>query len=305
MRLVTFRRDGEARLGAVVDDRVVDLAALAQASGESLPSDMLAFIDAGPAALERARALLARHADRWPNGTAFPLREVKLLAPIPRPRKNIICLGLNYAEHVAEGNRAMNIQRDLPKEPVYFTKPPTAVVGPDEPIVYDERVSTKMDWEAELAVVIGRRGKAIPKERALEHVFGYTCFNDVSARDLQRARGGQWYLGKSLDTYGPMGPWIVTADEIPDPHNLHIVCRVNGVVKQDSNTRYLIFDIPTCIADYSAGITLEPGDVISTGTPSGVGFARTPPEFMKPGDVVEVEIEKIGVLRNPIVAASR
>ncbi|HWP27985.1 MAG TPA: fumarylacetoacetate hydrolase family protein [Chloroflexota bacterium] len=305
MRLVTFRRDGEARLGAVVDDRVVDLAALAQASGESLPSDMLAFIDAGPSALEQARALLARHADRWPNGTAFPLREVKLLAPIPRPRKNIICLGLNYAEHVAEGNRAMNIQRDLPKEPVYFTKPPTTVVGPDEPIIYDERVSTKMDWEAELAVVIGRRGKAIPKERALEYVFGYTCFNDVSARDLQRARGGQWYLGKSLDTYGPMGPWIVTADEIPDPHNLHIVCRVNGVVKQDSNTRYLIFDIPTCIADYSAGITLEPGDVISTGTPSGVGFARTPPEFMKPGDVVEVEIEKIGVLRNPIVAASR
>ena len=305
MRLITYRRDREARLGAVVGDRAVDLAGLAQASGESLPSDMQAFIEAGPSALERARALLERAGDRWPDGVAFPLSEVKLLAPIPRPRKNVICLGLNYADHVAEGSRAMNLQRDLPKEPVYFSKPPTTVVGPDEPVYHDERVSTKMDWEAELAVVMGRRGKAIPKERALEYVFGYTCFNDVSARDLQRARGGQWYMGKSLDTYGPMGPWIVTADEIPDPHVLNIACRINGVTKQDSNTRHLIFDVPTCIADYSAGITLEPGDVISTGTPSGVGFARTPPEFMQPGDTVEVEIEKIGVLRNPIMAAPR
>jgi 2-keto-4-pentenoate hydratase/2-oxohepta-3-ene-1,7-dioic acid hydratase in catechol pathway len=159
-----------------------------------------------------------------------------------------------------------------------------------------------MDWEAELALVIGRGGKTIPKEWALDHVFGYTCFNDVTGRDLQRRRGGQWYMGKSLDTYGPMGPWIVTADELPDPGNLHIMCRVNGVTKQDSNTKFLIFDIPTCIADYSMAITLEPGDVISTGTPNGVGYARNPPEFLQPGDVVEVEVEGIGVLHNPIAA---
>jgi 2-keto-4-pentenoate hydratase/2-oxohepta-3-ene-1,7-dioic acid hydratase in catechol pathway len=303
MRLITFEREGAARLGAVVDDRAVDLAALAAAQGEQLPSDMLGLIDLGPEGLARVRAVLDRAGGDLPATVAFPLSAVRLLAPIPRPRKNVICLGLNYAEHVEEGSRAMNIQRDLPKEPVYFSKPPTTIVGPDAPVIHDARVSTKMDWEAELAVIIGRRGKRIPRERALEYVFGYTCFNDVSARDLQRARGGQWHLGKSLDTYGPLGPWIVTADEIPDPQTLEIMCRVNGVEKQHSNTRYMLFDVATCISDWSQGITLEPGDIIATGTPSGVGFARTPPEFMQPGDVVEVEIERIGVLRNPIVAA--
>jgi 2-keto-4-pentenoate hydratase/2-oxohepta-3-ene-1,7-dioic acid hydratase in catechol pathway len=303
MRLITFERDGAARLGAVVDDRAVDLAALAAAQGEQLPSDMLGLIDLGPEGLARVRAVLDRAGGALPATVAFPLSSVRLLAPIPRPRKNVICLGLNYAEHVEEGSRAMNVQRDLPKEPVYFSKPPTVIVGPDAPVIHDARVSTKMDWEAELAVIIGRRGKRIPRERALEYVFGYTCFNDVSARDLQRARGGQWHLGKSLDTYGPLGPWIVTADEIPDPQVLEIMCRVNGVEKQHSNTRHMLFDVATCISDWSQGVTLEPGDIIATGTPSGVGFARTPPEFMQPGDVVEVEIERIGVLRNPIVAA--
>ena len=305
MRLITFQRNGDARLGVVVGDRAVDLAALAEANGESLPSDMLALIDAGSDTWARASALVARAGANAPANASYPLSEVKLLAPIPRPRKNVICLGLNYADHVEEGSRAMNIQRNLPESPVYFTKPPTTVVGPDAPVYFDEEVSPKMDWEAELAVVIGRQGKKISKERALDYIFGYTCYNDVSARDLQRARGGQWHLGKSLDTYGPMGPWIVTADELTDPSVLDIACRVNGETKQSSNTKYLIFDIPTCIADYSAGVTLEPGDVISTGTPSGVGFARTPPEFMKPGDTVEVEIEKIGILRNPIVQAPR
>jgi 2-keto-4-pentenoate hydratase/2-oxohepta-3-ene-1,7-dioic acid hydratase in catechol pathway len=305
MRLITYRGNGDARVAVVVGDRAVDLAALAEAGGARLPSDMLALIDAGPGALDEARALLERHQGKWPAGTAQPLAAVTLLAPIPRPRKNVICLGLNYAEHVAEGNRAMDLPRDLPQAPVYFSKSPTVVVGPDEPVYHDERVSPKMDWEAELAAVIGRGGKRIPRERALEHVFGYTCFNDVSARDLQRARGGQWFLGKSLDTYGPMGPWIVTADEVPDPQVLDIACRVNGVAKQNSNTRFMIFDVATIIADYSAGVTLEPGDVISTGTPDGVGFARTPPEYMQPGDTVEVEVEGIGVLRNPIVAAPR
>jgi 2-keto-4-pentenoate hydratase/2-oxohepta-3-ene-1,7-dioic acid hydratase in catechol pathway len=303
MRLITFEQGGGARLGAIVGDRAVDLAALAEASGERLPADMLGLIDLGPAGLQRARAVLDRAGGNLPANTSYPLAEVTLLAPIPVLRKNVICLGLNYADHVEEGTRAMNLNRDLPTEPVYFSKPPTVIVGPDAPVLHDERVSTKMDWEAELAVVIGRRGKGIPKGQALEYVFGYACFNDVSARDLQRARGGQWHLGKSLDSYGPFGPWIVTADEIPDPQALEIMCRVNGVEKQHANTRQMIFDVATCIADWSAGITLEPGDVIATGTPSGVGFARTPPEFMQPGDVVEVEIERIGVLRNPIQAA--
>ena len=303
LRLITFERDGAARLGAVLGDRAVDLPALAQASGQQLPDTMLGLIDLGAAGLQQVRGLLHREIGHLPGGTAFPLSEVRLLAPIPRPRKNVICLGLNYSEHVLEGNRAQNLQRDVPTAPVYFSKPPTVIVGPDAPVVHDARVSDKMDWEAELAVVIGRAGKAIPKERALDYVFGYSCFNDVSARDLQRARGGQWHLGKSLDTYGPFGPWIVTADEIPDPQVLEIMCRVNGVEKQHSNTKYMIFDVVTCISDWSQGITLEPGDVIATGTPSGVGYARNPPEFMKPGDVVEIEIERIGVLRNPIVAA--
>jgi 2-keto-4-pentenoate hydratase/2-oxohepta-3-ene-1,7-dioic acid hydratase in catechol pathway len=303
MRLITFRRDGEPRLGAVVGEQAVDLGALAQANGQHLPSDMLALIEAGPSALDAARALVERAGGTFPAGAAFPLSEVKLLSPIPRTRKNVICLGLNYAEHVHEGSRAMNLDRDLPKSPIYFSKPPTVLVGHEEPVVFDEAVSTRMDWEAELGVVMARGGRKIPKERALEYVFGYTCFNDVSARDLQRARGGQWHMGKSLDTYGPMGPWIVTADEIPDPQVLDIACRVNGATKQSSNTRHMIFDVATCISDWSSGITLEPGDVFATGTPDGVGFARTPPEFMKPGDTVEVEIERIGVLRNPIVAA--
>ena len=303
MRLITFRRNGEPRLGAAVGDQAVDLGALAQANGQSLPSDMLALIEAGPSALDAARTLLDRAGGSYPAGAAFPLGEVQLLSPIPRTRKNVICLGLNYAEHVAEGSRAMNLDRDLPKSPVYFSKPPTVLVGHEAPIIFDEAVSTRMDWEAELGVVMARGGRKIPKERALEYVFGYTCFNDVSARDLQRARGGQWHMGKSLDTYGPMGPWIVTADEIPDPQALDIACRVNGDTKQSSNTRHMIFDVATCIADWSSAVTLEPGDVFATGTPDGVGFARTPPEFMKPGDTVEVEIERIGVLRNPIVAA--
>lgn len=305
MRLITFEREGAARLGALVGDRAVDLAALAESSGERLPADMLGLIDLGPAGLQRVRALLDRAGSHLPQHTSYPLSAVKLLAPLPRPRKNVICLGLNYADHVEEGSRAMNLQRDLPKEPVYFSKPPTTIVGPEAPVVHDERVSQKMDWEAELAVIIGRTGKRIAKDQALAYVFGYSCFNDVSARDLQRARGGQWHLGKSLDTYGPLGPWIVTADELPDPQALEIICRVNGVEKQHANTKYMIFDVATCIADWSQGITLEPGDIIATGTPSGVGFARNPPEFMQPGDTVEIEIERIGVLRNPIVAAPR
>lgn len=293
MRLVTFSQGSGNRLGAVVGDNVLDLARA------DVPSDMLAFLEAGEAAWERARAK-AQEAECGVGGL-IPLAQVTLRAPIPRPRKNVFALGLNYSEHVAEGARARGVEVKLPEYPVFFTKAVTAVIGPGEPIPFDGRLSDKWDWEAELAVVIGKGGRDIPKERALEHVFGYTCLNDVSVRDVQRKHGGQFFRGKSIDGTCPIGPWIVTRDEIPNVQNLKIGTRVNGVQKQDSNTSYMIFDVATTIESLSAGMTLEAGDIIATGTPDGVGFARTPPELLKPGDVVEVEVERIGVLRNPVV----
>jgi 2-keto-4-pentenoate hydratase/2-oxohepta-3-ene-1,7-dioic acid hydratase in catechol pathway len=297
MRLVTFDAGAGPRLGAVVDSRVLDLAELAERdSGGSLPSSMLPFIQAGREAWERARRLVE---SRQSGSEGRDLSSVKLLAPIPRPLKNVVCLGVNYRAHLEESNRAN--QRNLaPTLPVFFTKAVTSIVAPGDPILFDEAVSTQYDWEAELGVVIGEGGRSIPRERALDHIFGYTCFNDVSVRDVQNGHV-QWFRGKSLDGTCPFGPWIVTADEIPDPHNLNIQCRVNGVVKQDSNTSMLINDIPAIIYHLSNGLTIEPGELISTGTPSGVGFARDPKEFLKPGDVVEVEVERVGILRNPVV----
>ncbi|MDP8922688.1 MAG: fumarylacetoacetate hydrolase family protein, partial [Chloroflexota bacterium] len=246
-------------------------------------------------------AAVKQAADGRPGAGLLPCSEVKLLAPIPRPRKNVFALGLNYSEHVAEGARARGVEVKLPEYPVFFTKAVTAVIGPEDPIPFDGRLSDKWDWEAELAVVIGKGGRDIPKARALEHVFGYTCLNDVSVRDVQRKHGGQFFRGKSIDGTCPIGPWIVTRDEVPNVQNLRIGTKVNGVQKQDSNTSYMIFDVATTIESLSAGMTLEPGDIIATGTPDGVGFARTPPELLKPGDVVEVEVEGIGVLRNAVV----
>ena len=231
------------------------------------------------------------------DAARLQLRDVELLAPFPRPSKNILCLGLNYKEHVAEGRWS----ESLPTLPVWFTKAVTAVCGPYDDIRVDPRLSEQYDWEVELAVVIGREGRRIPKERALEHVFGYTAFNDFTVRDVQNRHGGQWFKGKSLDHASPMGPWVVTADELGDPQQIEVMCRVNGVEKQHSNTRMMIFDIATAIADLSEVVTLEPGDVIATGTPSGVGYARKPQEFLKPGDVLETEVERIGGLRNRIV----
>jgi 2-keto-4-pentenoate hydratase/2-oxohepta-3-ene-1,7-dioic acid hydratase in catechol pathway len=210
-----------------------------------------------------------------------------------------MCLGLNYTEHAAESYTAQGKEVTLPEIPIVFTKATTSVTGPYDPIPFDAAVSDKLDWEAELAVVIGRQGKNIPEAAAMDYVFGYTVLNDVSARDLQR-QGKQFFKGKSLDGSCPMGPWIVTAEELPDPHVLRITSRVNGDAKQDSNTDKMIFNIPAIIAYLSRGMTLQPGDIIATGTPSGVGFARTPPEFLQPGDVVECEIEQIGTIRNEV-----
>ncbi len=291
MRLATYEEtDGDgAHLGLVVGDRIIDVA-----SGGA-PDDMLRFIERGAPALTAARAL-AEHAAK-DKTAGHALSSVRLLAPIRRPRQNVVCVGLNYAEHVAESKSVVGA--DAPKYPVFFTKPPSTVIGPDAEIPWHGKVSTAIDWEVELAVIIGREGRDIAESDAMEYVFGYTVANDVTARDLQ-GKHGQWYKGKGLDGFCPLGPVVVTADEIGDPHALDITLRVNGVEKQRSNTQHLIFNIPRLISEWSAGMTLYPGDILLTGTPSGVGVGRKPPEFLKPGDVVEAEIPAIGVLRNVV-----
>ena len=288
MHLITCRYENRERVGILHDGKVALLPLT------DFPASMLELIAAGPALLSRLRAELPRLTAR------VALNEVELLAPIPRPRKNIMCLGLNYKDHAEESMRAKKLPVELPEYPVVFTKSPTSVTADGATVPAHAGVTHELDWEVELGVVIGAGGRAIPRARALEHVFGYTVINDLSARDLQ-FRHKQWFLGKSLDGFCPMGPAIVTVDEIPDPQRLKLFCRVNGVTKQDSSTAQMIFDVATVIETLSRGMTLEPGDVIATGTPAGVGFARQPPEFLKAGDTVECEIENIGVLRNRII----
>lgn len=294
MRLLTYERGGAPRLGLLLSDRVVDLV---EASSGAIPDSMLALIEAGAPALEGARKLgeaLADDANAL-AAASLPLAETRLLAPIPVPRRNVVCVGLNYAEHASESR----ITTGLPEYAVFFTKPPSTVIGPEAAIPWYPHVSTRIDWEVELVVVIGRRGRDIEEEQALDYVFGYTVGNDVTARDLQ-ARHQQWYKGKGLDGFCPLGPRIVTADELSDPQNVRLQLRVNGATKQDASTSDMVFGVAKLIAVWSQGMTLEPGDLLMTGTPSGVGFARKPPEYLQPGDVVEAEIDAIGVLRNTV-----
>jgi 2-keto-4-pentenoate hydratase/2-oxohepta-3-ene-1,7-dioic acid hydratase in catechol pathway len=237
----------------------------------------------------------------FPLGSAAPLANVRLLAPIPRPRKNIFGIGLNYTEHVAESAKSLDTSADLPRQPVIFSKPPTSVIGPGDPILHDASITQQLDWEVELAAVIGTRGKGVAREDALAHVFGYTVCIDMSARDCRRA--GQWIYSKGQDSYCPMGPVLVTADEIPDPQTLDLWLTVNGVEKQRSNTAYMLFKVDELVADISKGITLEPGDIIATGTPAGVGAGRDPQEWLWPGDTIVACVEGIGTLRHPVVAA--
>jgi len=291
MRLVTYAaQDGGPHVGVLSGDLV--------ASVEPF-GDMLELIRAGGSALDVARraARDGLSAFAASGAGAFSAARVRLLAPIPHPQRNVVCVGLNYAEHVAESKSAADAT--LPQHPVFFTKPPQSVIGPDDAIPWHGHVSTAIDWEAELAVIIGREGRDIDEADALDYVFGYTCANDVTARDLQ-PRHQQWYKGKGLDGFCPLGPAIITRDEIDDPQQLEIALRVNGVEKQRSNTRHMIFPVANLIAAWSAGMTLLPGDILLTGTPSGVGIGRTPPEFLRPGDTVEVEIERIGLLRNTV-----
>ena len=289
MRLATIDIDGRPTAAAIVGDG----AAVPLAAGS-----LAELIASGPAGLAAARRAAEAGSGR------IPADRVRLLAPLPRPAKNVFCVGRNYAEHIAEGERAQNVKIGVTEVPVFFTKPPTAVIGPGAAVPLFPHLSTQIDYEVELAVVIGTAGRDIPPERALAHVFGYTIVNDITARDVQRRHGGQYFKGKGLDGSCPMGPWIVTADEIPDPADLVIRSRVNGELRQDSTTAAMIFDIPTLIASLSAGLTLEPGDVLATGTPSGVGYAMDPPRFLADGDVVACEIEGIGVLENPVRVAA-
>jgi len=288
-------------LGALVGDTILDLARFGSSKGVDLPSSMLEFIDLGPAAVATVSALIDSCDREFVVGCTLPLANAKLLAPIPRPRKNVFGIGLNYTEHVAESAKSLDTSAELPREPVIFSKPPTSVIGPDEPILHNKEITQQLDWEVELAAIIGTRAKGVSREDALRYVFGYTVCIDMSARDCRRA--GQWIYSKGQDTYCPMGPVVVTADEMPDPQTLDLWLTVNGVEKQRSNTAYMLFKVDELIADISKGITLDPGDIIATGTPAGVGAGRDPQEFLWPGDTIVATVEGIGTLRHPVVAA--
>lgn len=282
MRLVTFTLDGWTRTGALAsDEHLVDL----HATDATIPADMLALLAGGDAMLDRAREAIKNASAR------IPLSAVTLEAPIARPGK-ALAIGLNYRDHAAESGQ------ELPKKPVVFCKVTTCITGPDKP-VHRPKVSTAVDWEAELVFVMGRAARHVSAANALDYVAGYMCGNDVSVRDWQ-FHAPTWTMGKGFDTHGPIGPWLVTRDEI-DPSDLGIRTYLNGELKQQSNTGQLIFDVPALIEYLSTALTLEPGDIVFTGTPAGVGVSRKPPEFMKAGDVVRIEIDGLGALENPIV----
>ncbi len=301
MKLVSYRSSPEAaaRLGVLEGPFVVDVERLGRGENVALPSSMLELIQAGPYAVSVLEAAL-QACVRRPLEANLPVENVRLLAPIPRPRKNIFGIGLNYVEHVEESSRSLDTSKELPDKPVIFSKPPTTVIGPGEAVEHNKVITQQLDWEVELAVIIGTTCRRVSEKDALAHVFGYSIVIDISARDCRRA--GQWIYSKGQDTYAPFGPCIVTADEITDPHALDLWLSVNGVMKQNSNTRHMLFKIPRLIADISAGMTLEPGDIIATGTPSGVGAGRKPQEWLWPGDVIEAGVQGIGQIRHPVVA---
>ena len=283
MRLVTYQSDTGPRVAGLCEGGVVDL----NRADAEVPSCIKQLLAQGPEGLRRAEAALDA-------GEPMPLESVKRVALIPSPEK-IICVGGNYVDHVKESGQ------EIPSEPVIFAKYPTAIRADGDPVVLP-RLSREVDFEAELVVVIGAGGRYIPEESAMEHVAGYCCGNDVSARDWQLKKpGGQWVLGKSFDSFAPIGPVLVTRDEVPDPEALQIQLRLNGRTMQDSNTNQFIFSLARLIHYVSGVVSLSPGDLLFTGTPPGVGFARNPPVFLKPGDRMEVEIEGIGVLRNEVV----
>jgi 2-keto-4-pentenoate hydratase/2-oxohepta-3-ene-1,7-dioic acid hydratase in catechol pathway len=303
MRYATFSRDRAPRLGAIVaDDRIVDLATAAPE--EPAFGSMLALIEAGmrgqAAAVDLVERLLTAPSRTGPT-VIFDAAAVRLHAPIPRPIRNVFCVGLNYPSHVEQNARALGLRPEIANVPLFFTKPTTAVIGPGEGILLDSRLTTKLDYEVELGIVIGTGGTWISETEALDHVFGYTLVNDVSARDLQW-RTSQMFIGKGLDSYCPLGPWIADRSAVNDAADLLLTCRVNGEERQRDSTANLIFAMPRIIAELSKGMTLKPGDVIATGTPGGCGYQMVPPRFLQIGDVVECSAPGLGTLVNPVVA---
>ena len=303
MKLVNYKYKEQIHIGVLKDDKVC-LPALDP--NRQVPySDMLSLIQAGPQGLiELAEWVDTAAAETSINMPIINMNRENLLAPILHPPRNIICLGWNYSEHIKETQGNTIVQKDLPKYPIVFTKDISTVNAPYGNIPYHANISEKIDWEAELAVVIGRTAHKVNKEQALDYVFGYTVVNDISARDLQK-KHGQFFLGKSLPGSCPMGPCIATVSEINDVQALAVRSRVNGVLKQDDTTANQIFDVATVISVISNIIALQPGTVIATGTPSGVGYVRKPPEYLRPGDVVECEVEGIGKIENRITNNSQ
>ena len=296
MRYATFSTidDSTPRLGAVRGDQMIDIGASGRALRIDVPATLLQLIQAPRDDERRMRDVAADG-----GAVRLDLSAVRWHAPIPRPAKNVFCMGLNYLAHARESGAARGKETKLPASPVLFTKAPTTVTGPFDDVPVDWAVTNQVDWEVELGVIIGTTGRNIARSSALAHVFGYTVINDLSARELQ-VQHFQWFKGKSLDHFCPMGPVVVTADEFGDPQAKRLRTRVNGVSKQDATTADMIFPVDVIIERLSHGLTLEAGDIIATGTPEGVGLGRTPPEYLKDGDVVETEVEGIGALRNRI-----
>ena len=299
-----FKANAAPRLGIVLDDGgVIDIETEARHQAMHLafsPNSMISLIASGDQGMAQAKALADKAVAS--KSRMMTVNQVTLLSPVPKPERNIYCVGWNYLEHFEEGKdvRADKSVSKLPDHPVFFTKGTHTMNGPFDAIPYDPSYTGEADWEAELAVVIGKKGRNIPEQMAMGHVFGYAAFNDTTVRNVQqKLHGGQWFKGKSLDGYGPMGPWIVTAAGVT-LDDVRVICRVNGVEKQNASYKQMYFKIPRIIAELSRGLTLEPGDIIATGTPPGVGYARKPPEFLKPGDIMETEIVGVGIIRNRI-----
>jgi 2-keto-4-pentenoate hydratase/2-oxohepta-3-ene-1,7-dioic acid hydratase in catechol pathway len=299
MKLLTYKtQDTEPRLGFLHNNQVIDMEDFGQISNFPLPNDMLDLIDMGFEIIAEISELISETPENFFEEIAYEMNEVTILAPIEKPRKNIIGIGLNYTEHVAESARGLDTTGKLPTKPIIFSKPPTTVTATNSEIIKNTKLTSQLDWECELAVVIAKKGKYVTKKNAMDYVFGYTVINDISARDCRRE--GQWIVSKGQDTFAPMGPFLVTKDEIENPHNLNLSLKVNGLEKQNSNTKFMLFNINDLIEDLSIVFTLEPGDIIATGTPAGVGAGRDPQEWLHNGDVVEATVEGIGTIVNTI-----
>ena len=299
MKLLTYKtQDTEPRLGFIHNNQVIDMEDFGEISNFPLPTTMLELIDMGFELVEELNDMIAETDPTFFEEIAYEMDEVTFLAPIPKPRKNIIGIGLNYTEHVAESARGLDTSGKLPQKPIIFSKPPTTVTATNTEIIKNTKLTSQLDWEVELAVVIGKKGKYVAKEDAMDYVFGYTVINDVSARDCRRE--GQWIVSKGQDTFAPMGPILVTKDEIENPHNLNLSLKVNGIEKQHANSKFMLFNINELIEDLSIVFTIEPGDIIATGTPAGVGAGRNPQEWLHDGDVVEATVEGIGTIVNTV-----